>query len=78
MPGLHWAMRKLGVKAPLPGNEQERLAALHASAILDTAPEHSYASPIFDAFGLMSCSRERQKRRLDSASEAFAHKHQRV
>jgi hypothetical protein len=30
------------VKPPVPANEQERLQALHASGILDTAPERSY------------------------------------
>jgi PAS domain S-box-containing protein len=36
------AVRKLGVKAPVPVNEQERLKALRGSGILDTAPERSY------------------------------------
>ena len=30
------------MKAPVPTNEQERVEALHASGILDTAPERSY------------------------------------
>lgn len=30
------------MRAPLPGNEQERLAALRCSGILDTAPEDTY------------------------------------
>src|SRR6201997_1963736 len=32
----------LGVKAPLPTNEKERLQALHGSGILESTPERSY------------------------------------
>jgi len=40
--GLRRSVRELGVKAPLPPNEQERLQALRGSGILNSAPERSY------------------------------------
>ena len=40
--GLRQSVRELGVKAPLPANEQKRLQALQDSGVLDSAPERSY------------------------------------
>jgi hypothetical protein len=39
---LRQPVRKLGVEAPLPPNEQERLRALQGSGILNSAPERSF------------------------------------